>query len=239
MTKRVVTILVKESVDSPFWGRRDHPWQTRMAGIPLVLHGPLDLAVDTAALRADFIQLDATLPADHRHYRAEDDGWSVISLIEQGGSDADGVPQPALALMPSLAHMLAPTDWRVQSAHLMRLPPRGVLPWHFEPQAPHLPQCRVLIPLQVPPGAMTLIGDGAVAYPEGTAWAGDFTFPHQVENRSNQQRVVLIFDLVTTSNLLRMMPPALTEDFSLRIDLAHRMSNILLHERQQSTPLPL
>lgn len=226
--------VVSDGIWPPVPGQGDgapYPWQSMMAGCPLTLHAPLDLAIEVAPLKSEFAALDAILDNGDRRFMAEDDNWTSVTLVERLANFGPGIALPALDRMPSLIRLFERTGWNVVSCHLMRLPPNGVLPWHFEAQAPHLRETRVLLPLLVPKGAITLIGEEAAAYPEGTAWAGDFNFPHQVENRSDSQRIVLLIDLMTAPEVLRLLPPSITASPELRTELAHRAANEMLKWR--------
>ena len=47
-----------------------HPWQQVTIGSGLMLHAPLDLAIDLPALRAEFAALDAATPRNPADYAA-------------------------------------------------------------------------------------------------------------------------------------------------------------------------
>lgn len=227
----ICSATIKVVGDGEWWpaladGMR-HPWQAMLAGSGLTLHAPLDLTVDLASMQAEFAALDADLGRDGRAFMAEDGSWTSIALVERGPASGRGIPTPAWERMPSVGRLVSRVGWNVAGCYLLRMPPHGVLPWHFEAQAPHLPESRVLVPLHAPAGAVTLIGDEAAAYPEGVAWAGDFNFPHQVENRSNHQRIVLLVDAVTAPEVLRLLPPALTDAVDRRTRLATDAANQL------------
>lgn len=213
-------------------GEIRHPWQRVVSGSGLMLHAPLDLTVELSALRADFAALDGSLGHERRSCLTTDGSWSSITLVERSAKFGPGTPTPLFERMPSVARLAAGTGWAMVNCHLMRLPPRAILPWHFESQAPHLPESRLLVPLHAPAGAVTLIGDEAAAYPEGVAWTGDFNFPHQVENRSDEQRIMLIVDVMTGPELLRMLPPAIVAETARRSALAMQAVNELIAWRQ-------
>ena len=78
---------------------------------------------------------------------------------------------------------------------------------------------------------MTSIGHEAVAHPTGTLWTGDFSFPHQVENPTNAQRVVLAIDVLSGPGVRRLLPLALAEAAAIRVDLAREARNRLLRWR--------
>jgi hypothetical protein len=210
-----------------------HPWQHLTVGSGLLLHAPLALPTKLASLQDEFAALDASLGPEGRSFMAEDGSWSSISLVERrlsanGGMPVTGQPTPVLAQMPTVEALLSGMPWMVLSCHLLRLPPHGKLPWHFENQAIHLAESRLLLPLLVPETAVTLVGAERVAYPAGTAWTGDFSFPHQVENPAETSRIVLIFDVRTSPELRGLLPPALAAAADLRHNLSSQARNLLL-----------
>lgn len=186
-------------------------------GSGLMLHAAADLRLDPVVLQAEYAALDADLPEDQRtHYgAATGTGWTAVQLF-------DGrAPYPAAAYMPSVAALLAGRpDWQVLRAHLIRQPPRGQLRWHFDNQALYRDEARLLIPIHQPPGAVTLIGPETVAYPEGQCWTGDFSFPHQVENHADRERIVLAVDVRSGPEISALFPTAMLAGVGLRGELA-------------------
>ncbi|MEA1650661.1 aspartyl/asparaginyl beta-hydroxylase domain-containing protein [Nitrospirillum sp. BR 11164] len=203
-----------------------HPWQELTRNSGLTLHGPLDMAMDAAALQADFAVLDRDLPAAARASFGGTKGWTSVPLLDRR---LDGAPvaMPALALMPSVAALLVRADWRVRACYLLRQGPGEVLKWHYDGQALHLEEARILIPIAVPSTAVTWIGHQPVAYPAGQGWAGDFSMPHQVENPAPEQRVVLALDVDATPALARLFPPALSAETARRTQLAQECCNLV------------
>lgn len=216
-----------------------HPWQRITIGSGLMLHAPLTLAIDLVPLRAEFAALDAAAGSEGRTLWASDGSWSVLTLIQRTPATADnsqppGTPTPALAHMPSVRALLARTGWTVVGVNVLRQSPRGRLVWHYEAQAVHLQETRLLVPIHAPAAAFTLLGHERAAYPAGTAWTGDFNFPHQVENPSDQQRIILAIDVVTGPEVRRLLPAALAESAATRRQLAEKACNALLEWRAQS-----
>ncbi len=213
-------------------GTRDKPWQEVARGCGLMLHTPLDLAADLPAMRAEFATLEADTGPEYRGFRNEDGSWSDLQLIRRGRLGGVGAPAPTLDRIPSVRALLERTGWTVLGSSVIRLHPHGVLPWHFEAQSPYMPESRLLMPLHAPTGAFTLLGDDAVAYPAGTFWTGDFNFPHQVENPTDEERLVLLVDVVNTPEVLRLMPEAMTADVAERCALSMKATQHMLHWRQ-------
>lgn len=197
-----------------------HPWQaiTRESG--LVLHGPADVFCDAAALGAQFKHLDATAgDGDRTCFGSVDGGWTAMALVLPNGV-GQGRPTPLLAALPAVSELMARLPAPIRSVHLLRQGPRGLLDWHFEPLGIHQEECRLLVAVQAPADAVTLLGHQAVAYPEGQVWAGDFSFPHRVENPGDRQRIVLALDMQSTPELARLLPPGLGAEGPRRAALA-------------------
>jgi hypothetical protein len=213
-----------------------HPWQCLTLGSGLMLHAPLAMAVEFGRLQSDIATLDSAICPDGRTFLASDGSWSAIPLIERlpplsAGPLRSGRGTPALAYAPAVRHLLSLIDWTVLACYVTRLEPGGTLAWHFDSQAIHLRECRLLVPIHVPPAARTMIGYEAVAYPTGTAWMGDFSFPHQVENPTSAARIVLAVDLLSGPEVRRLLPPARAEAAAARVDLAGAARNLLLRWR--------
>lgn len=213
-----------------------HPWQRLTLDCALMLHAPAREPLNLPPLRQEFACADAAVGPSGRTYLANDGSWSGMALVERSGAMADGTmpsgyPTPALAYMPTVQALLSSRAWYVISAYLLRQPPRGTLPWHFDNQALHLSECRLLLPICAPPGAVTWIGHDAAAYPEGTLWTGDFSFPHQVDNPTDTQRVVLAIDVRSDAAARGLLPAALTAAADTRHSLAQAAQNLLLHWR--------
>jgi ABC-type transport system involved in cytochrome c biogenesis ATPase subunit len=62
----------------------------------------------------------------------------------------------------------------------------------------------------------------------GQTWIGDFSFPHQVENRSDTQRIVVAIDVQNTPSFLDSLPSELSDQRKRRIALAQEATNSLL-----------
>ncbi|AWK85092.1 aspartyl/asparaginyl beta-hydroxylase domain-containing protein [Azospirillum thermophilum] len=200
-------------------------------GSGLVLHAPAALRLDAGALQAEYAALDAALPEGERgHFGAgSGSGWTSVPLFD--GRD----PCPAAAFMPSVGALLAArTEWPVRRAHLLRQPPGGSLAWHYDNQALHRAETRLLIPIHQPPGAVTLIGHESAAYPEGQCWTGDFCFPHQVENPAARERIVLVVDVLSVPPVAALFPPVLSAELALRERLASEAVGLLLSSRARS-----
>ena len=190
-------------------------------GSNLTLHAEAALQLDVDTLKAEYAAMDTALPPEERmHYGAEPGtGWTAIALL------ADG-PRPALDHLPTVRTLLERPDLLVQNAFIHRQPAGGMLRWHFDSLALHRTEVRLLIPIQAPEGAVTLIGHEAAAYPEGQCWTGDFCFPHQVENPTDRDRIVLSLDVTVTDGVRALFPLPLAADQARRDALAEAAQNL-------------
>ncbi len=212
------------------------PWQQVTLDSGLMLHAPACEPAHALSLREEFAQLDAAVGPSGRTFLANDGSWAAIPLVERsiaagGSACAAGEPTPALAHMPTVQTLLAQRDWTVLSVYVLRQPPHGTLPWHFDHQALHLSECRLLLPICAPQGAVTWIGHDPAAYPEATLWTADFSFPHQVDNPTGSQRVVLAIDVRCDPALRGLLPEALSAARDQRLGLAQAAQNLLLQWR--------
>lgn len=212
------------------------PWQQPTVGSWLTLHAAAALRYDLASMRAEYATVDRVVGPDSRNFLANDGTWSAIPLIERDPHAADGTlragsPMPALHHMPSVNLLLEGSEWTVLSCYILRQPPRGILPWHFDNQGLHLVDCRLLIPIHAPEGAVTRIGHDVAAYPAGVAWTADFSFPHQVENPGEAERIVLAVDVRVGLEIRQLLPAALADAAPLRHALSQQARNRLLHWR--------
>ncbi|QJE74020.1 aspartyl/asparaginyl beta-hydroxylase domain-containing protein [Aerophototrophica crusticola] len=207
------------------------PWEQVTVGCGLTLHAPATLRLDPARLKAEFAALDAAIPDRARtHYGAQaGTGWTAIPLALPARQPGRGLELlPALDHMPLVRDLLGTPGWAVRSANLLRQPARGCLAWHYDNEALHLDCVRLLVPIHAPAGATTRIGHERAAYAEGQAWTGDFSFPHQVENATPADRVVLAVDMASTPTLRALFPPALSAEVDRRRALAAEAVNSLL-----------
>lgn len=212
-------------------------WQDLTRDCGLMLHGAFgDFRAQLPSLQTEYARLDRDADPSLRDFRANDGSWSSLLLIHRPSSSSPSSPGTAssgLALMPTLAHLLERAGWAVLSAHILRQPPGGVLPWHYENQAPYSAETRLLLPLHAPARSRTLVGHEAVAYPEGIGWVADVNMPHQVENPGDDQRIILVIDVISDQGIRRLFPPPLLADLPRRNELAARTQALLLAWRQQ------
>lgn len=144
------------------------PWEEHTLTSGLMLHAPLDLPTDIAAMRAEFAALDASLGAEHQFCFGGDGSWTSVPLVDRPPPHKPlgeaGAPTPILDWMPSVRAFLNHLACPVRGCHISRQSPHGALRWHYDNQALHLAEARLILPIQAAAGAKTLIGHETAAY---------------------------------------------------------------------------
>lgn len=207
------------------------PWQEVTVGCGLILSSASSIRVDAGMLERQVQAAIDSVPDERRNRFGNPNGdWTAITLLykDQKGTP---VPQPPLVHIPILTDMLRDAGIDPFGLHITRQPPGVDLKWHFDHQSLHLDICRLLLPVRVPADAFTWIGHEKVAYPPGTLWTGDFALPHQVENQTNQERIVIAIDSHVTPAIQALFPAGLSNGGEQRMALAQAGVNALLAKR--------
>lgn len=207
------------------------PWQQVTVGCGLTLSAASGIRLDPATLERQVDAAIDSVPDPQRNRFGDPAGdWTAITLFNR---DQQGrrVDYPPLRLLPLLTDMLDRLGLSPFGLHITRQPPGVDLTWHFDGQALHLPICRLLLPVRVPGDAFTWIGHEKVAYPPGTLWTGDFALPHQVENPTDRERIVIAIDCDVTPAIQALFPAPLYAEPVRRRELAQEAVNRLLSAR--------
>lgn len=199
----------------------------------LVLAAASSLRLDPDPLRRQVQDAIDSVPVSVRGaYGAAAGEWTSIALVlmpSGGGQDygQPGCPTPVLARLPILGPVMERLGGLPNGAYILRQSAGGFLRWHFDHQALHLDFCRLLITVQAPAEAFTWIGHEKVAFPDGTLWTGDFSLPHQVENPSDQDRLMIALDYAPTDAIRALFPPALYAEQQSRGVVSREAINLL------------
>ena len=142
-----------------------------------------------------------------------DGSWESVSLWaprgdvrEQRSFGGAFGPTPALAVSPYFAEVLGAFPGKRHRVRLMRLKPGGRIYRHSDPL--HMISStltRIHIPIVTSPGVSFLVNDTPIPFHPGEAWTIDVRFPHEVENRSDRDRVHLVIDLIGDAALQRLL----------------------------------
>jgi aspartate beta-hydroxylase len=177
----------------PFFDRRDFPWIEAVEA-------------ETAAMRAELSGLLAAAPQNFIPYVNHAPGspvgqwgelnnsrrWSALFLFKDGTTLADNVARcpRTVAALAQAPQVKIPN--RGPTAFFSRLEPKTRIPPHTGSTNTRL---TVHIPLIVPPNCGFRVGAEVREWQPGTALIFDDTIEHEAWNDSDEQRVILIFDI--------------------------------------------
>jgi len=177
----------------PFFERRDFPWLEKIEAATDDIRQELLQLLQ--AQRQDFVPYVSHAPGvPLNQFRALNNSlrWSALFLYQDGKPQSkhiDLCPRTMAALGHAPLHEIpdrAPTVW------FSRLEPKTRIPPHTGATNTRL---IVHIPLIVPPGCGFRVGSEVREWQPGTALVFDDTIEHEAWNDSDEQRVVMIFDI--------------------------------------------
>ena len=176
-----------------FFDRRDFPWLASVEAATEDIRQELLQLLE--ARREDFVPYVSHAPgAPLNQWRDLNDSrrWSAFFLHQDGKRQPQHIEScprtvAALALAP-----LHNVPNRAPTVFFSRLDPKTRIPPHTGATNTRL---IVHIPLIVPPGCGFRVGSEVREWQPGTALVFDDTIEHEAWNDSDEQRVVLIFDI--------------------------------------------
>lgn len=140
-----------------------------------------------------YMQINKERPQGDVHGLLENPDWSTLHLWQNGAAVDDHValaPKTYQAVMESVP--LCHIGPRAPSVMLSLLRPGAHIPPHTG-----MINCRYIchLPLVVPDNCGFRVGDRAIQWQEGKVILFDDTVEHEAWNRSDKDRLVLIFDI--------------------------------------------
>lgn len=176
----------------PFHDRASFPFLDALESATPAIRGELEEILRTGSAFRPYIESDPRRPRNDQQGLADNADWSAFYLWKDG------------AVVPENAARCPQTMRALDSVPLCRVPNRSptVLFSLLRPGAripPHtgMVNTRLIghLPLIVPPGCSFRVGNEERDWSEGHAWVFDDTIEHEAWNRSEQTRVILLFDL--------------------------------------------
>lgn len=187
---------------------------------------PDRLSADLAALTQDTWRHQRTYSEEGESdpYPAD---WRVLSLRSPGGDDNRtdaGGPGPTpfantrrLASAPYFGELLASLPSGVRSARLMSLAPGASVDTHRDtPLGFGFGMVRLHVPIVTNQDAILVLDGEEHCWQPGTFWYGDFSRPHSIANKGQENRVHLVIDTALSQPLLSLFPT----DFTRRLAIA-------------------
>ena len=174
-----------------FFERADFPWLDRVEAATDAIRAELLPLLREPASFAPYVQSDPARAALNRGGMLDNPEWSACFLWKNG------------RLVDEVAARCPRTLQALEGAPIVHVPGRSpsVLFSLLRPGAripPHhgFVNTRLIVhlPLIVPPGCGFRVGNDTREWVEGKAWVFDDTIEHEAWNRSNETRVILLFE---------------------------------------------
>ncbi|NHZ36793.1 aspartyl/asparaginyl beta-hydroxylase domain-containing protein [Massilia rubra] len=175
----------------------------------------LPIHFDRDRLASDARQLDtlARRPQPGPYHAGE---WAGVAIHASGGVQTPNPGFPSLVSYaftaeadsaPYLKEILESLRFVLQVVRVLWLPVGGKIRSHVDFDTNfQFGLVRLHIPMQTNPDVEFLIGGRRVTMNVGELWYGDFSKPHEVMNRGNQNRLHAVVDVEINDALLAMMP---------------------------------
>jgi len=187
-----VTYYLPELPQIQFYDRRAFPWLDRVEAATEEIRAELSEVMRQPSAFVPYVQSDPGRPRKEQEGMTGNPDWSAFHLWKDG----DLVPENAARCprtLDALAEVpLCQVKHRSPSILFSLLRPGAHIPPHSG-----LVNTRLIchLPLMVPPECSFRVGNDARVPVEGKAWVFDDTIEHEAWNRSDQTRVILLFDV--------------------------------------------
>lgn len=175
-----------------FFDRAQFPWLDAVEAATGAIREELRAVMAAPDSFRPYLQSDPRRPRKEQDGMLDNPAWSAFYLWKDG----EVVEANAARCPRTLAALEGVPLTRVQN----RSP--SVLFSLLRPGAHIPPHCGLVntrlivhLPLIVPPGCSFRVGNETRDWVEGQAWAFDDTFEHEAWNRSNESRVILLFEV--------------------------------------------
>jgi aspartate beta-hydroxylase len=175
-----------------FFSREAFPW---IAGLEqstaAIRHELLEVMKQPSVFRP-YVQGDASRPHNAQNGMLNNPDWSAFYLYKDGDLVAENAARCPQTMAAIAKVPLTDVQYRSPSVLFSLLRPGAHIPPHCG-----LINTRLIghLPLVVPPGCTFRVGNETRSWVEGEAWLFDDTFEHEAWNRSNETRVILIFEV--------------------------------------------
>ena len=176
----------------PFPSRDGFPWLARLEAATDTIAAELEAVLEVGEGFTPYVDYSDSLPLDQWRALNHSPDWSAFHLLFNGepvpGNSAR-CPR-TLEILSSLPQPRLPG--RSPAAMFSALKPHTRIPPHTGVSNTRLV---VHLPLIVPHGCTFRVGGETRAWERGRAWIFDDTIEHEAVNDSDQDRIILIFDI--------------------------------------------
>jgi aspartate beta-hydroxylase len=175
-----------------FFGREQFPWLAALEAATADIRDELQAILAQPEAFAPYVQSDPSRPQLKRGGMLDNADWSAFYLWKDGLPVAGQVERFPKTMAALAAVPLARTPRRSPSILFSLLRPGAHIPPHHGFINTRL---IVHLPLVVPPGCAFRVGNETREWVEGQAWLFDDTIEHEAWNRSEDTRVILLFEV--------------------------------------------
>ncbi|MFZ5668909.1 MAG: aspartyl/asparaginyl beta-hydroxylase domain-containing protein [Pseudomonadota bacterium] len=175
-----------------FYDRERFPWLDAVEAATPAIQAELAGVLRDHPVFTPYLQSQPDRPKDDAHVLLDNPDWGAFYLWREGAP----VPENAARCPATLAALEdAPLDLipgRAPSVLFSLLRPGAHIPPHHG-----FVNTRLIchLPLIVPEGCSFRVGNETRAWEVGKAWVFDDTIEHEAWNRSNETRVILLFEI--------------------------------------------
>jgi len=180
----------------------------------------LPLHFDPVPLRGEVADIERHVVWEN-HWSSDDGAWTVVPLLSapRGSDDAPAEPTAALERAPGIRKVLGAFRTEILHARLSKLAAGKSIPrhrdfayvrerrWSFERGF-----VRLHAPIVTDEHVTWRLQDRPVDLRPGEIWYLNVCLPHSVENRSRNDRVHLVIEIVVNDWVRSLFPPESTWD---------------------------
>ncbi len=175
-----------------FYDRAQFPWLDAVEAATDAIRAELLEVMKDHAAFTPYLESRADRPFQDVHGMLDNPDWSAFYLWKNGEPVADNIARCPNTMAALAGAPLARIKGRTPSVLFSLLRPGAVIPPHHG-----FVNTRLIchLPLIVPEGCAFRVGNDTRPWREGKAWLFDDTIEHEAWNRSNETRVILLFDV--------------------------------------------
>jgi tetratricopeptide (TPR) repeat protein len=174
-----------------FFERADFPWLDQVEAATADIRAELLAVLADEGAFAPYVQANPNLPAIRQGGMHNNPAWSAFYLWRNGELVAENAARCPKTLAALAQVPMTDVAGRAPTVLFSLMRAGAHIPAHTG-----ILNTRLIchLPLIVPPGCSFRVGNETRAWEEGKAWVFDDTIEHEAWNRSEQTRVILLFE---------------------------------------------
>lgn len=168
------------------------PWLNDVEAAAPAIRAELKALLEEPALFRPYVEARENRPNGDQAGMLDNPDWSAIFLWKDGAENPDIAARCPATLQALASVPLCRIPGRTPSILFSKLAAGARIPSHNG-----MINTRLIchLPLITPPGCHFRVGNSVREWEDGVAWAFDDTIEHEARNDSDQDRIILIFDV--------------------------------------------